>query len=105
MADENQNERRDYAKFNGVNFPQWKFGVMLKLRRKKLDQIVLGLEEIPAEVIYCDNIHTYVVEQTHQGTCRAKCTHQFHEQAHVTVKDCSLTETTQGKSIDNPTST
>ena len=63
MADENQNERRDYAKFNGVNFPQWKFGVMLKLRRKKLDQIVLGLEEIPAEVTYCDNIHTHVVEQ------------------------------------------
>ena len=63
MEDENQNERRDYAKFNGINFQQWKFGVMLKLRRKKLDQIVLGLEEIPAEVTYCDNIHTYVVEQ------------------------------------------
>ena len=63
MADENQNERRDYAKFNGVNFPQWKFGIMLKLRGKKLDQFVLGLEDIPAEVIQCDNMHTYVVDQ------------------------------------------
>ena len=45
--DDGPNERRDYAKFNGINFPQWKFGVMLKLRRKKLDQIVLGTETKP----------------------------------------------------------
>jgi hypothetical protein len=42
--------RSDYAKFNGINFPQWKFGVMLKLRRKKLDSIVLGTETKPIEV-------------------------------------------------------
>ena len=48
--DDGPNERRDYAKFNGINFPQWKFGVMLKLRRKKLDQIVLGTETNPNEV-------------------------------------------------------
>ena len=48
--DDGPNERRDYAKFNGINFPQWKFGVMLKLRRKKLDQIVLGTETKPNEV-------------------------------------------------------
>jgi hypothetical protein len=42
--------RSDYAKFNGINFPQWKFGVMLKLRRKKLDSIVLGIETKPNEV-------------------------------------------------------
>ena len=45
--DDGPNERRDYAKFNGINFPQFKFGVMLKLRRKKLDQIVLGTETKP----------------------------------------------------------
>lgn len=50
MDDGISNDRRDYAKFNGINFPQWKFGVMLKLRRKKLDQIVLGIEEKPTEV-------------------------------------------------------
>ena len=48
--DDGPNERRDYAKFNGINFPQFKFGVMLKLRRKKLDQIVLGTETKPNEV-------------------------------------------------------
>ena len=48
--DDGPNERRDYAKFNGINSPQFKFGVMLKLRRKKLDQIVLGTETKPNEV-------------------------------------------------------
>ncbi len=50
MANESTNGQRDYAKFNGVNFPQWKFGVMLKLRRKRLDQIVLGAQQKPAQV-------------------------------------------------------
>lgn len=49
--DDNANDRRDYVKFNGINFPQWKFGVMLKLRMKKLDPIVLGIETRPVEVI------------------------------------------------------
>ena len=47
---ESPNGKRDYVKFNGINFPQWKFGVMLKLRRKKLDSIVLGTETKPVEV-------------------------------------------------------
>ena len=51
MAAENQSERREYAKFKGTNFPQWRFGVMLKLRSKKLEKIVLGTETKPAEVI------------------------------------------------------
>jgi hypothetical protein len=53
MATQNlsANELRDYAKFNGINFPQWRYGVMLKLRRKKLEKLVLGQDPKPAEVI------------------------------------------------------
>ena len=50
MDEGSSTDRRDYAKFNGVNFPQWKFGVKPYLRRKKLDLIVLGTEEKPTEV-------------------------------------------------------
>jgi hypothetical protein len=52
MADQTltNNDLRDYAKFNGINFPQWRYGVMLKLRRKKLEKIVLGTEQKPTEV-------------------------------------------------------
>ncbi|KZS02033.1 Uncharacterized protein APZ42_001085, partial [Daphnia magna] len=51
MATQNlsANELRDYAKFNGINFPQWRYGVMLKLRRKKLEKLVLGQDPKPAE--------------------------------------------------------
>ncbi len=48
---ESPDRRRDYVKFNGINFPQWKFAVMLKLKKKKLDAIVLGTETKPVEVI------------------------------------------------------
>lgn len=47
---ESPDRRRDYVKFNGINFPQWKFAVMLKLKKKKLDGIVLGTETRPVEV-------------------------------------------------------
>ena len=47
---ESPDRRRDYVKFNGINFPQWKFAVMLKLKKKKLGGIVLGTETRPAEV-------------------------------------------------------
>jgi hypothetical protein len=59
MADQTltNNDHRDYAKFNGINFPQWRYGVMLKLRRKKLDGIVLGTEPKPTEV----KAHTMVM--------------------------------------------
>jgi hypothetical protein len=42
--------KRDYVKFNGINFPQWKYAVMLKLRKKKLEDVVLGTEMKPLEV-------------------------------------------------------
>ena len=48
---ENSEGKRDFTKFNGVNFPQWKFAVMLKLKQKKLDGIVLGYDRKPNEVI------------------------------------------------------
>jgi hypothetical protein len=48
---ENSEGKRDSTKFNGVNFPQWKFAVMLKLKQKKLDGIVLGYDRKPNEVI------------------------------------------------------
>ena len=47
---ESPDRRRDYVKFNGINFPQWKFAVLLKLK-KKLDGIVLVTETRPVEVI------------------------------------------------------
>ncbi|KZS02486.1 Uncharacterized protein APZ42_000461, partial [Daphnia magna] len=51
MATQNlsANELRDYAKFNGINFPQWRYGVMLKLRKKKFEKLVLGQDPKPAE--------------------------------------------------------
>ena len=52
MTADNQSERREYAKFNGTNFPKWRFGVMLKIRSKKLEKIVLGTGTKPAEVTY-----------------------------------------------------
>ena len=42
-------ELRDYAKFNGINFTQWQYGVMLKLQ-KKLDTIARRTETKPAEI-------------------------------------------------------
>ena len=48
---ENSEGKRDFTKFNGVNFPQWKFAVMLKLKQKKLDGIALGNDQKPTEVI------------------------------------------------------
>ncbi len=42
--------KRDYVKFNGINFPQWRYAVMLKLRKKKLEDVVLGIEKKPTEV-------------------------------------------------------
>jgi hypothetical protein len=48
---ENSEGKRDFTKFNGVNFPQWKFAVMLKLKQKILDGIVLGYDRKPNEVI------------------------------------------------------
>ena len=47
---ESPDRQRDYVKFNGINFPQWKFAVMLKLKKKKLGGIVLGTETRPVEV-------------------------------------------------------
>ncbi|XP_045034748.1 uncharacterized protein LOC116934903 [Daphnia magna] len=57
MATQNlsANELRDYAKFNGINFPQWRYGVMLKLRRKKLEKLVLGQDPKPAETFNDEN--------------------------------------------------
>jgi hypothetical protein len=49
---ENSEGKRDFTKFNGVNFPQWKFAVKLKLKQKKLDGIVLGNDKKPTEVIW-----------------------------------------------------
>ena len=50
METDKLNEKRDFPRFNGTNFPQWRFGVMLKLRAKKLDPVVLGTETKPNEV-------------------------------------------------------
>ena len=50
MAADTENERRDFTRFNGTNFPQYKFAVVLKLRLFKLEQIVLGTETKPVEV-------------------------------------------------------
>lgn len=47
---ESPDKKRDYVKFNGINFPQWKYAVMLKLRKKKLEAIVLGTETKPTQV-------------------------------------------------------
>jgi hypothetical protein len=44
--------KRDFTKFNGVNFLQWKYAVMLKLKQKKLDGIVLGNDKKTTEVIW-----------------------------------------------------
>lgn len=44
--------KRDYVKFNGINFPQWRYAVMLKLRKKKLEDVVLGIEKKPTDVTY-----------------------------------------------------
>jgi hypothetical protein len=49
MAD-SPDRKRDYVKFNGINFPQWRYAVMLKLRKKKLEDVVLGIEKKPTEV-------------------------------------------------------
>ncbi|EFX65886.1 hypothetical protein DAPPUDRAFT_332739 [Daphnia pulex] len=55
MATQNlsANELRDYAKFNGINFRR--YGVMLKLRRKKLEKLVLGQDPKPAETFNDEN--------------------------------------------------
>ena len=38
------------VKFNGKNFPLWKFGCWLKLEQHNLVNIVNGTEELPEEV-------------------------------------------------------
>ena len=50
MTADTENERRDFTRFNGTNFPQYKFAVVLKLRLFNLEQIVLGTETKPVEV-------------------------------------------------------
>ena len=53
MSAENKNVSRDTAhipKFDGLNFHTWKFGLMLLLRNHELQDIVLNIEKLPAEV-------------------------------------------------------
>lgn len=69
---ESPDKKRDYVKFNGINFPQWKYAVMLKLRKKKLEAIVLGTETKPTQEtleLVVDDVTSIVV--TNQATIDA----------------------------------
>jgi hypothetical protein len=39
------------TRFNGTGFSQWKFGVTILARAKKLEKVIDGTETKPAEVI------------------------------------------------------
>ena len=39
------------TRFNGSGFSQWKFGVQILARAKKLEKVIEGIETKPAEVI------------------------------------------------------
>ncbi|KAI9557204.1 hypothetical protein GHT06_017021 [Daphnia sinensis] len=39
------------ARFNGIGFSQWSFGVLLMARAKRLESIIQGTETRPIEVI------------------------------------------------------
>lgn len=38
--------------FNGLNYPEWKFGIWLLFRRHSLTEVVEGKETKPQEVIF-----------------------------------------------------
>ena len=50
MANSPTREVSHVIKFNGKNFPLWKFGCWLKLEQHNLVNIVNGTEELPEEV-------------------------------------------------------
>jgi hypothetical protein len=50
MANSPTREVSHVVKFNGKNFPLWKFGCWLKLEQHNLVNIVNGTEELPEEV-------------------------------------------------------
>ena len=50
MSNESITERREFARFNGINFPQFRYAIMLKLKVLRLENIVLGIEPITCEV-------------------------------------------------------
>ncbi|EFX63412.1 hypothetical protein DAPPUDRAFT_335496 [Daphnia pulex] len=46
------------AKFNGQNFPLWKFGCWLLLEQHQLVKIVNGQERLPVETLNADRVVT-----------------------------------------------
>jgi hypothetical protein len=50
MTNESITERRDFARFNRINFPQFRYAIMLKLKVLRLENIVLGTEPRPHQV-------------------------------------------------------
>ena len=50
MSNESITERREFARFNGINFPQFRYAIMLKLKVLRLENIVLGTEPRPHQV-------------------------------------------------------
>ena len=50
MSNESTTERREFARFNGINFPQFRYAIMLKLKVLRLENIVLGTEPRPRQV-------------------------------------------------------
>ncbi|KAK4030475.1 hypothetical protein OUZ56_023711 [Daphnia magna] len=57
MSNESITERREFARFNGINFPQFRYAIMLELKVLRLENIVLGTEPRPHQCGQSNHAH------------------------------------------------
>ncbi|EFX64403.1 hypothetical protein DAPPUDRAFT_334238, partial [Daphnia pulex] len=60
------------AKFNGQNFPLWKFGCWLLLEQHQLVKIVNGQERLPAETLNADRVVTNAEQKSVENITEAE---------------------------------
>lgn len=80
------------VKFNGKNFPFWKFQVWLVLEQHDLVELVLGEEEIPEEIYYDDADITNATEistwKKKDNTARCYLVSTIEQQCQRTLVNC-----------------